>query len=120
MLEVDWHKCEGNIWCSLYRIDANHKNLSGFTGLYLIWSGKFEGERNVLITGYGDIRKAILHYKEDIAVKAFEHLGVFISWADVPSSKKKSVINYLIKTLSPKMTTKLEKGGETEVNLPQW
>jgi hypothetical protein len=120
MIELDWHKCIGDIWCNLYRIDANHKNLSGFSGIYIIWSGKFEGERNVLLTGYGDIKKIILQYKEDIAVKAFEHLGVFISWADVPYSNRKQVVNFLINTLNPKMTTKIEKGGEREVNLPKW
>ncbi len=120
MIEVDWHKCLGEIWCNLYRIDANHKNLAGFNGIYIIWSGKFEGERNILLVGYGDIRKVINQYKEDIAVKAFEHLGVFISWADIPYSKRKSAINYLISTLSPKMSTKIEKVGENEVNLPNW
>lgn len=120
MFELDWHKCVGDIWCSLYKVDANHKNLRGFTGIYIIWAGKFEGERTVLYCGYDDIRKTILHYKEDIAIKAFEHLGVYISWADAPASKKKKITNYLIKKLSPKMSATIEKGGELEVNLPKW
>jgi hypothetical protein len=120
MIEVDWHKCLGGVWCNLYRVDADHKNLKGFVGLYIIWSGKFENERNILAVGYGDVRKAIVQYKEDIAIKAFEHLGVFVTWADIPGNKRKNIHNFLIKKLSPKFTTKLEKGGEVEINLPIW
>lgn len=120
MIEVDWHKCVGDIWCSIYRIDANHVNIKGFTGQYIIWSGKFEGERNVLVVGYGDIRKAIIKYRDDIAIKAFEQFGVYITWADIPGNKKKQIGNFLVKRLSPKMEHKLEKGGEIEINLPKW
>lgn len=120
MLEADWHKCEGDIWCSIYKIDIDHKNIKHFVGQYIIWSGKFENERTVLLIGYGDIRKVILKAREDIAVKAFEHLGVFITWADIPVSKKREIHNYLLKTLSPKMTTKPEKGAELEIDIPKW
>ncbi len=120
MEPVEWHKCSGGIWCNIFKIDVEHHNIRGFVGQYIIWSGKSESERSTLAVGFGEVTKAILKYREDIAIKAFEHLGVFITWCDIPPGKKKQVHNYLLKTLSPKITTKPEKGGEFEISLPNW
>lgn len=118
IMEVEWHKCHGNIWCNIFKVDSQHKNIRGFNAQYILWSGKFQGEQNTLVVGYGDISKAVEKYREDIAIKAFEHLGVFITWADIPSSKRKQIHNYLLRKLSPTMTKEKMKGGELEINLP--
>ena len=120
MLEVEWHKCTKGNWYNIYKIDANHRNIKGFIGQYIVWSGSTEAERTILIVGYGDIKKSILQFRKDIAIKAFEHLGVFITWCDIPNSLKKNIHNYLVKTLNPKMTTNTEGGKEEPIELPVW
>lgn len=117
-MDLEWHKCKGNIWCDLNKIDENHPYLSGFSGIFVVWSGRMETDRSVLIVGYGDIKKEIIKYRNDLAIKAFNHLGVFITWADVPFLKRKSIINQLIFELKPKMNEKVDKAPNLKLNLP--
>lgn len=114
---IDWCKCEPGVWCNLNKVDADHKNLKSVHGVYILWHG--DVERTILLIGYGNIREEIVKNKNDIAVQAFSHLGVNISWAEVSSFKKKSVLAFLYNKLKPKIITDdPPKGSGTEVNLP--
>jgi hypothetical protein len=115
-MEVDWYKCQGNIWCELNKIDADHKYLKGVDGLMIIWSGK---EKSILKVSKGKISNMIKENKADIAIQAFAHLGLFVTWTDdVPMLKKASVYNFLVNKLNPKFMEVEAGKSQTEINLP--
>jgi hypothetical protein len=115
-MEVDWYKCQGNIWCELNKIDADHKYLKGVDGIMIIWSGK---ERSILKVSKGKISMLIKQNKTDIAIQAFAHLGVYVTWTDdVPMLKKNNVYSFLVGKLKPKFVDEEATKSPVEVNLP--
>jgi hypothetical protein len=119
LIELEWQKCVGGIWCELNKIDENHENLDDVEGIYIIWSGKPPEERSVLKVGYEDIRKIIIECRQDLAVQAFNNHKIFITWSDdFPGSKRKHILAYLAKTLEPKISERNIKAKPVDVNLP--
>lgn len=115
-MDIDWYKCQGDIWCELYKLDLNHKYLSGLAGVFIIWSGKTE--RTVLRVGYGDIAKELQKYSKDITIHAFQHHGVYATWAEVSMMKRKNVCSFLSKKLAPKFNDNVPDASPQEVELP--
>jgi hypothetical protein len=114
-MQVDWIMCKGNIWCELNKVDTDHKNLVGEQGVYIIWSGK--EAKNILRIGSGIIRSEILKNQKDIAMLAFFHVGVYVTWAEV-GNKKDNVVAYLQQKLHPKFMDNPSKASPVNVNLP--
>ena len=115
-MTIDWYKCKGNVWCELFKLDLSHKYLSGLTGVYIIWSGT--GEKSCLRVGYGDIQKELLKHSKDIAMNAFSHLGVYVTWAEVSAFKRKGVVSFLHQSLDPKFVEEEPKSSPVAVDLP--
>ncbi|MBM2813410.1 MAG: hypothetical protein HW421_172 [Ignavibacteria bacterium] len=116
-MEVDWYKCKGDVWCELDKIDLEHKYLKGLEGVYIIWSQP-EGKRNILKVSFGSIRTELKRDKEDLSLMAFSNYGIFVTWADVSSFKRKGVASYLIDQLKPKFVEKNVQASHIDVNLP--
>lgn len=114
-MTVSWYKCLGDIWCELNKVDTSHKSLEDLEGVYIIWEGK---NKSILRIGYGLIKREILRNKSDIAVQAFSHLGLFITWAEVSEGSQKGVYSYLVKIIPPKIIEIEPKMFTTKVNLP--
>ena len=114
-MTVSWYKCQGDIWCELNKIDTNHKNLEDVEGVYIIWEGK---NGSVLRVGFGLMKREIMRNKSDIAIQAFSHLGLFITWAEISENSQKGVYSYIVKTLKPKFIDIEPKLLVTRVNLP--
>ncbi len=115
-MEVEWYKCQGDIWCDLNKVDADHKYLKGVDGIMIIWSSK---DRNVLKVDIGKISNLIKENKADIAIQAFAHLGLFVTWTDdVPMLKKNQVYSYLVTELKPKFLDEPAKKSPLAINLP--
>lgn len=116
-MQIDWYKCVGDVWCNLFRLDLDHRYLDDIEGVYILWSGI--NPKMPLAVGYGNIRDELKQLKSDIAIRAFEGQGLFVTWAMVPEKKRKPVISFLISHLKPKIVA---KGGaidkKQEVNLP--
>jgi len=117
MAELQWFRCTQGVWCNLYKLDLTHKLLQGLDGVYVIWSDNGK-EKKVLIIGEGEIAPELIALKKDIAMQAFQHIGVYVTWAEVPAFRKNSVANYLTHLLKPKMLGGDAQGSKTKVNSP--
>ncbi len=117
MLLVDWYRCKGAQWCDLFKVDLNHTIIKKASGIYVIWSGDFTS-RNILKVGNGRIFGEFGSARNELAIQAFQHLGVFATWAEVSALKVKKVENFLIEVLRPKLSSGTTKGGSLKVNLP--
>jgi hypothetical protein len=116
-MEVEWYKCQGNIWCELNKVDIYHKFLDGLSGIYIIWYGGKE-DRTVLRIGLGNIRQELESNKNDIAIQAFSKYNLQVSWAEVPLLKKKNILVWLNQKLNPKFKDNLPSAKPVETNLP--
>ncbi len=116
-MQLTWYKCVGDVWCNLFRLDLDHRYLDDIEGCFILWSGI--DPKVPLAVGYGDIRSELKALKSDIAIRAFEGRGLFVTWAELPEKKRGAVISFLISKLKPKIAA---KGGaidkKIEVNLP--
>lgn len=117
MIEAHWYRCEGSVWCELNKVDLEHE-LMKCSGVYIIWAGK--SDRAFLRIGNGTINKELKKHKGDLALQAFEHLGLFVTWAEVSSFKRKAVHVYLAEQLNPKFDDNRPNGKGTEIELPEW
>jgi hypothetical protein len=116
MYDVEWSKCTHDNWCDLFKLDLEHKYLQGINGVYILW---YETDkRNIIKVGQGDVAKSLIAEKSDLAIQAFAHHGLKVTWADVSTFKRKGVFNWLSDTLKPKIPVDQPKSSPVEVNLP--
>jgi hypothetical protein len=107
----------GEVWCDLNRVDADHENVAGVSGVYVIWHGK-DDDRTVLKIGAGVISKELKNNKDDIAVQAFAQYGLKVTWAETPKSKTNRIDLFLNTELKPKFAGTPPKAKPLEVNDP--
>ncbi|MFP4528736.1 MAG: hypothetical protein ACLFQX_09315 [Candidatus Kapaibacterium sp.] len=116
-MEVDWFKCVGDVWCELKKVDVNHEFVSECNGVYIIWSGK-GNERVILKVGSGNIKEHILASRGNLAIKAFEYHGLYITWAEISPLRRTGVELYLLDTLEPRIIEDVPTAIKAKVNLP--
>ncbi len=117
MMQLDWYRCKGAVWCDLFKVNLENPIIKKASGVYVIWSGDYT-ERNILKVGNGKIYAEFATAKNELAIQAFSHLGVFCTWTEVSSLKIRKVENFLIAALKPKLSGGIVKGGHVEVNVP--
>ncbi|MBY0473312.1 hypothetical protein K2Q00_03475 [Patescibacteria group bacterium] len=70
-------------------------------GVYIIWHGGLSPA--VVRIGQGIIRDRLASHRDDPTIMAYKHLGLFVTWAPVHSSKLDAVERYLADTWKPKV-----------------
>lgn len=116
-IQVSWVKCKGGVFCDLFKLDVDHKNLTGLEGVYIIWMGA-ETSRRVLRVGCGNIQKEFVRLRKDLAMQAFAHLGASVTWTVVEAKKHHNIMAYLIQKYQPSIIDNNEIAKPVEVNLP--
>ena len=96
-MKIDWVKREDDGWCHLERVNLDHVATNG---VYLIWHG---GENpRVIKVGQGDIALRICKLRKDPSILAYNPYGeLYVTWAQVPASKRDGVVSYLTETWLP-------------------
>lgn len=111
-----WFRCKGGIWCELNKLDLSHDYMQAAEGVYVVWSGM--KDRKVLIVGSGKIGKQLHEVREQLFIKAFFHLGVYVSWVEVGSIKRAGVEAFLNKELEPAFPSKNAGSIPISIELP--
>lgn len=115
-MALQWYKCKGGVWCDLFQLDLEHEYLQGIEGVYVIWSGI--DNKSTLKIGSGMIAQKLMKETQDLAVQAFSHLGVYVSWAEVSSFKRDGYMVYLFNELNPKLPVQVPTAIPFKINLP--
>lgn len=118
--QVKWFRCRAVGWCDLYKVNVNHKMLDNIEAVYICWTGTVaDSERRYLCVGQGLIKDEIGKIRKDMGIKAFEHQGVFITWAEVPHYRLSSIESFLYKELKPIVNINdAPTSSPKKVNLP--
>ena len=114
---VDWYKCKGDVWCDLFKVDIQSPLLSHLSGVYILWTGS-EKNLTIIKVGFGLLIPEITASKQDFAIAAFASHGVYITWSRIPPISQKSICNFLIHKIKPRIYKFIPAADRIEVNLP--
>ncbi len=116
-LEVYWCKCKGKVWCELFRVDYDHKNLQGVEGVYILWYEM--QEREIIKVGKGLISEELKRDAADLSIQAFQKYRPKATWAELEPEEIDGVLAYLNIKLKPKIAGEQgDRNNPIEVNLP--
>ena len=100
-MNLNWIKCQDNIWCSLLNVNLNHDHFKNLSGVYVIWHGG--ANPNTVYVGRGQIADRIRFHRTSDDILNFSHLGLFVTWAQVLPPLQEGVERYLADHLRPKV-----------------
>ena len=98
-ISLNWNKCEGNVWCSLFSLNLAHPHFHGLEGVYIIWHGG-PNPRTVYV-GQGNVRERLTAHRSDPQVLQYSVHGLFATWAAVRANSRSGIERYLADTLDP-------------------
>ncbi len=97
MMHVDWIRCKNIGPCHLESVDLESVDM---VGVYVIWHGG--PQPRVVRVGQGDIARCLQQHRDEAEILAYKKYGeLFVTWADVPASKRDGIESYLTETWSP-------------------
>jgi hypothetical protein len=116
LINLNWNKCQGEIWCPLDTVNLEHEHFDNMEGVYIIWHAG-QNPRTVRV-GQGIIRDRLKAHREDPEVQAYSQYGLYVTWARVEARNRDGVEAYLASTLSPLVGERFLDTSHVAVNLP--
>ena len=115
-MNLNWIKCEGNLWCPFLTLNIGHIHFSNLSGVYVIWhSGN---DPATVYVGKGNIAERIQIHRNSEEILRFSHLGLFVVWAEVALTYQEGVERYLADSLKPKIGERYPNVTPIAVNFP--
>lgn len=115
-MTLSWNKCEGNAWCPFLTVNLDHPTFRSLEGVYVIWHG---GQTPwTVYVGQGAIADRLRAHRQEQAILQYSHLGLFVTWAYVPSASRDGVERFLADQLRPRAGVHHPNVFPTPVNLP--
>lgn len=115
-MNLNWIKCEGNVWCSLLNLNLNHPHFENLAGVYIIWHGGTQPA--TVYVGRGIISARLTQRREDGEILKFSHHGLFVTWAQVDAYSQPGVERFLAERLNPKVGERHPDNPTIVVNFP--
>ena len=101
MQQLNWSKCQGEVWCKLNFVNLDHQHFNGVEGVYIIWHG---GKNpHVVYVGQGKIRDRLRAHRNDAEIQSYAPSGLFVTWASVSVQFRDGVERYLANFWGPKV-----------------
>ncbi|MDC1068335.1 hypothetical protein OAQ99_04175 [Candidatus Kapabacteria bacterium] len=117
--ELEWYKCKDVGWCDLFKVDIDHEFIKESEGIFICWTGTtIDDSLTTIVVGQGYIYDLIIDLREDQAMEAFKHKGVFVTWSRVSSYKMNGIELFLREKLKPLFKGESISGWKKEVNIP--
>ena len=99
-LELNWTRCQGDVWCKLNSVNLEHAHFNNKPcGVYIIWHGGTKPW--AVYVGQGDIKERIAKHRKDPDIQQYEHLGLYVTWATVQEYYRNGVEAYLANQWRP-------------------
>ena len=113
MLNLTWIKCEGDVWCSLTKLNLNMNT----EGVYMIWHTG--NPSRVVRLGQGDVADRLLAHRSDPKIMAYTKEGeLLVTWAAVPAAQRDGVERYLANQWRPQFGDAFPNAVPIAVNAP--
>ena len=96
-LNLSWATCQGNVWCSLERVDLSTVRARG---VYLIWHAG--NPPRAIYVGQGDIAERLNSHRNDKTILNYSVYGeIYVTWAEVPDIYRDGVERFLAEAYTP-------------------
>jgi hypothetical protein len=116
MTQLQWNKCQGDVWCNLLNLNLDHPLFDNMSGVYIIWHA---GPQPATVRiGSGVIRDRLRAHREDSAILQYRGSGLYVTWAAVAASLQWRVERYLGDRLNPLVGQRFPNAVPETVNLP--
>ena len=115
-MQLNWTRCQGDVWCKLNSVNLDHDHFNDRHGVYMIWHGGTDPA--VVYVGRGNIGKRIADHRRDTGIQKYEPLGLYVTWATVIERDQKGVEAYLASQWSPKVGERHPQVPPIKVNSP--
>lgn len=100
-MQLQWIKCQGDVWCMLSNVNLSHPHFDNMNGIYVIWHA---GPNPATVyVGQGFIRDRLAAHRTDRRIQQYNSLGLYVTWASVQSASLNAVERYLADKLAPKV-----------------
>ena len=116
MQNLDWTKCQGDVWCKLNFVNLDHPHFNGLEGVYMIWHGG--KSPHVVYVGQGMIKDRIRAHRSDTQIQEFAPQGLFVTWARVALQSRNGIERYLSNKWRPKVGSSHPSVPPIEVSSP--
>jgi len=117
-LVLEWMKCLGDRWCSLFDVRLDSRHLDELNGVYIIWYWEDRYLPAVVRVGQGNIKERLLQDRQKPAILALKDYDLVVTWAFVGESQRDGVERYLGETLDPIIKSLLPEASPIRVILP--
>lgn len=111
-MQLEWQKCQGNVWGSLLNVDLSHSHFNNLEGVYIIW----QGNGPVVRVGQGIIKDRLTAHRNDPTITTYSSL--YVTWAPVGTLYRDNVERYLANILKPVVGDTFPNVTPTQVSLP--
>jgi hypothetical protein len=115
-MQLNWTKCQGEVWCPLATVNLAHAHFDGLEGVYIIWHGGKSAA--VVRIGQGIIRDRLQAHRTDPEITRYASLGLFVTWAAVPVGQRDGVEAYLSANMKPLVGDRFPNATQIPVNSP--
>ena len=115
-MELYWMQCQGDVWCRLNNVNLEHDHFSNLEGVYIIWHGGKNA--STVRVGQGRIKDRLLEHRNDPEIQQYNHLELYVTWANVPTRERDGVEKYLGEHLTPLVGDRFPDTDATIVTLP--
>ena len=100
-MQLNWTKCQGDVWCKLNFVDLEHQHFVNRQGIYVIWHGG--ANPAVVYVGQGNIKDRLTAHRRDSQVQQYASLDLYATWATVPPEYRDGVEVFLATAWTPKV-----------------
>ena len=117
MLNVNWIKCENDVWCSLQDLDTSAISYL-LSGIYIIWHGGDPAK--VVRVGQGLIQDRLREHKDDHEILGYARNGtLYVTWAYVSQAQQDGIERFLADHYYPLIGERFPVANPIAVNLPE-
>lgn len=99
MYQLNWTRCDGQVWCPFHTVNLGNYHFNGLEGVYVIWHGGMNPK--TVYVGQGNIRDRLTSHRTDPHILQYSTHGLFVTWAEVDIRYRPGIERYLADMLTP-------------------
>lgn len=116
-LQLNWIKCQNDVWCKLNSVNLDHEHFNNREGVYIIWHGG--PTPAVVYVGQGNIKARLDEHRSDQRIQRYASWNLYVTWATVGEQQHRDGVEaYLASIWRPIVGEKYPLASHIVVNFP--
>ena len=115
-MQLNWIKCQNDVWCKLNFVNLDHEHFNNRHGIYIIWHGG--PHPAVVYIGRGNIKNRLAEHRNDQRIQRYASLDLYVTWAMVGVQHRDGIEAYLASFWRPIVGERYSSASPIVVNSP--